>query len=103
MGPRVLVAVAGLFGALGVGLGAFGAHAWREKLPAERLAHVDTAVHYLFVAIPGLLVIGVFAMECSGGDGVQRRAAEPYRLWASSRARWCSSITFAARCEGISS
>jgi uncharacterized membrane protein YgdD (TMEM256/DUF423 family) len=67
MGPRILVAVAGLFGALGVGLGAFGAHAWRGKLPAERLAHVDTAVRYLFVAIPGLLVTGVFAMECSAG------------------------------------
>ncbi|HEX6844848.1 MAG TPA: DUF423 domain-containing protein [Actinomycetota bacterium] len=67
MGPRILVAIAGIYGAVGVGLGAFGAHALKDRLPPDRLGHLDTAVRYLFTSIPGLLVTGVLVMECSGG------------------------------------
>lgn len=67
MGPRVLVAIAGIYGAIGVGLGAFGAHALRAKLPPERLAQLDTGVRYLFTSLPGLLAAAAFAHDCAGG------------------------------------
>ena len=37
---------AGLLGAVGVGLGAFGAHGLRERLAAEQLSSWETAVTY---------------------------------------------------------
>jgi uncharacterized membrane protein YgdD (TMEM256/DUF423 family) len=54
---RVLLAVAGLYGVLGVGFGAFGAHALRARLPEERLANLELAVRYAFFHIPALLVV----------------------------------------------
>jgi uncharacterized membrane protein YgdD (TMEM256/DUF423 family) len=70
MMTRTLVALAGLYGAIGVGLGAFGAHAWRDRLPPERLQHLDTGVRYLFTSLPGLLVSAVFVHDCTGGGFV---------------------------------
>lgn len=55
---RALLVVAALFGFAGVGVGAFGAHALRDRLPLERLAYVETAVRYLFFTLPGLLFAG---------------------------------------------
>jgi uncharacterized membrane protein YgdD (TMEM256/DUF423 family) len=55
---RALLVVAALFGFAGVAVGAFGAHALRDRLPPERLAHVETAVRYLFFTLPGLLFAG---------------------------------------------
>ena len=44
--------------ALGIGLGAFGAHALRH-LPADRLAWWSTATQYLFIAAFGILFAGL--------------------------------------------
>ncbi|MEX0983653.1 MAG: DUF423 domain-containing protein [Actinomycetota bacterium] len=67
MMTRTLVALAGLYGAIGVALGAFGAHALKDRLPAERLAHIDTGVRYLFTSLPGILATAVFVHDCAGG------------------------------------
>jgi uncharacterized membrane protein YgdD (TMEM256/DUF423 family) len=67
MMTRTLVALAGLYGAIGVALGAFGAHAFRDRLPPERLAHLDTGVRYLFTSLPGILATAVFVHDCAGG------------------------------------
>jgi uncharacterized membrane protein YgdD (TMEM256/DUF423 family) len=64
---RTIVIVAGILGFLGVAIGAFGAHAWRSRLPEERLAHVHTAVRYLFATLPGSILIAVLAADCEGG------------------------------------
>jgi uncharacterized membrane protein YgdD (TMEM256/DUF423 family) len=63
---RTLLALAGLFGLVGVGVGAFGAHALRARLPEERLANVELAVRYLFFTTPGLLAAAWLGSACGG-------------------------------------
>jgi uncharacterized membrane protein YgdD (TMEM256/DUF423 family) len=60
----MLLAIAGLYGASGVALGAFGAHALKGKLPEDRLAHLEMAVRYLFFTIPGLVAAAWLASQC---------------------------------------
>ena len=43
---RVFFVLSTLFGALGVGLGAFGAHALKERLSADMLSTFETGVRY---------------------------------------------------------
>jgi uncharacterized membrane protein YgdD (TMEM256/DUF423 family) len=43
---RVFFLLGTLFGALGVGLGAFGAHALKERLSADMLSTFETGVRY---------------------------------------------------------
>jgi uncharacterized membrane protein YgdD (TMEM256/DUF423 family) len=59
-----LLALAGLYGLLGVGFGAFGAHALKTRLPEERLANLELAVRYLFFTIPGLVATAWLAASC---------------------------------------
>lgn len=47
--------------ALAVALGAFGAHALKNKLTAEALAVYETAVKYHFYHALGLLAVGIIA------------------------------------------
>jgi len=47
--------MAGLYGAVGVALGAFGAHALRERLSPADLAIFETAVRYQFYHVFALL------------------------------------------------
>jgi uncharacterized membrane protein YgdD (TMEM256/DUF423 family) len=58
---RLLIATSAAFGFLGVATGAFGAHALRERLPADLMAIFQTAVlyhliHALAVGLAGLAV-----------------------------------------------
>ena len=69
------LALAGLLLALATALGAFGAHALRNHLPAERLQLWDTAVRYHFFQALGLLGIGLTLRLLEGGAGVARTAA----------------------------
>ena len=54
---KTLMILAGVYGFVGVGLGAFGAHALRARLPEERLANLELAVRYVFFHIPALLAV----------------------------------------------
>ena len=69
------LALAGLLLALATALGAFGAHALRNHLPAERLQLWDTAVRYHFFQALGLLGIGLTLRLLEGGAAVARHMA----------------------------
>jgi uncharacterized membrane protein YgdD (TMEM256/DUF423 family) len=69
------LALAGLLLALATAGGAFGAHALRNHLPAERLQWWDTAVRYHFFQALGLLGIGLTLRLLEGGASVARTAA----------------------------
>ena len=60
MTARILLQLAGLFGALGVAIGAFGAHALHDTLVrAGRLDTFETAVRYQFYHALALLAVSV--------------------------------------------
>ena len=51
----------GVFGALGVALGAFGAHALKSRLSPEQLGTWETAVLYHLLHAAVLLALGLYA------------------------------------------
>lgn len=74
---RVLVVLTGVFGFLGVGLGAFGAHGLRSFLAsledgAQRAEWWETAARYHLIHA---LAIGLAAWLASRGEGMGARAA----------------------------
>lgn len=74
---RIFVVIAGVQGALAVGLGAFGAHGLRRVLEAapegaRRLEWWQTAAHY---HLTHALAIGLCAWLASRGEGPAARAA----------------------------
>jgi uncharacterized membrane protein YgdD (TMEM256/DUF423 family) len=56
---KLFISLGAAFAALGVALGAFGAHALSGRLPPEMLAVYHTGVEYQFYHALGLLVVGV--------------------------------------------
>jgi uncharacterized membrane protein YgdD (TMEM256/DUF423 family) len=54
--------------ALGVVLGAFGAHLLKDTLPPNELANWDTAVRYQLVHALALVAFGLFGERTSGRD-----------------------------------
>jgi uncharacterized membrane protein YgdD (TMEM256/DUF423 family) len=69
------LALAGLLLALATACGAFGAHALRNHLSAERLQLWDTAVRYQFFQTLGLLAVGLTLRLLEDGAGVPRAVA----------------------------
>lgn len=67
---------AALLGALGVALGAFGAHALRGRVPAELLAAWQTGVLYHLLHSVALLALGLFA------SATGRNVLLPAALWS---------------------
>jgi uncharacterized membrane protein YgdD (TMEM256/DUF423 family) len=56
--------IGAVFGALGVGIGPFGAHALKSMLAASgRSATYETAVHYHLIHTVVLLIVGVWALQ----------------------------------------
>jgi uncharacterized membrane protein YgdD (TMEM256/DUF423 family) len=70
---RIFLLLGSLFGAFGVILGAFGAHALRGKLPDELLATWQTAVLYHLVHALGLIAVS-FAASLLPGSSLVRWA-----------------------------
>lgn len=58
---NILLWIGGLFGAAGVALGAFGAHALRNKLPGELQATFETGVRYHLIHAGMLVLTGLAA------------------------------------------
>lgn len=54
---RLFVIIGALLGAVGVGAGAFGAHALRERLSPDLLGTFETAVRYHLIHVVGLLIV----------------------------------------------
>ena len=74
---RVLT-IAGVLLALATACGAFGAHALKGQLPAERLQLWDTAVRYHFFQALGLIGMGLTLRTLdSGALRVARYADNP--------------------------
>ena len=70
---RPWLAVAGMLGALGVALGAFGAHALRTSLAPAALSTYQTGVHYL--QIHALALLGCALL-------LERLPSRPVLRWA---------------------
>ena len=69
MNYRNTLRAAGIFGALGVGLGAFGAHGLRETLLERGMANAwETAVRYHLFHALGLLVISFWFRQNDSRD-----------------------------------
>ena len=66
------LACAGVLLALATVCGAFGAHALRGQLPAERLQLWDTAARYHFFQSLGLIGVGLTLRFLEAGGGVPR-------------------------------
>jgi uncharacterized membrane protein YgdD (TMEM256/DUF423 family) len=64
---RTLLLVAGVYGVVGVALGAFGAHAIRGRIGPDRADRLETGVRYLFFSLPGLLAVAWLSTDCEGG------------------------------------
>ena len=56
---RFFLMAAAVLGFLGVALGAFGAHALRERMTTEALARFETAVRYQFYHAFALLAVSL--------------------------------------------
>ena len=59
MKPERVIGLGALLMALGIGIGALGAHALREVLSPRQLESLDTAVDYQLVNALGLILIGM--------------------------------------------
>jgi uncharacterized membrane protein YgdD (TMEM256/DUF423 family) len=68
------LAVAGVLLALATAFGAFGAHALKGQLPAERLQLWDTAVRYHFFQSLGLIGVGLTLRALEGAPTILRAA-----------------------------
>jgi uncharacterized membrane protein YgdD (TMEM256/DUF423 family) len=62
---RIFITLAALSGFLGVGLGAFGAHALRDRLSAEALQVFQTGVTYQMYHALALLGVGILLARFS--------------------------------------
>ncbi len=60
---KLFLSIGAISGALGVMLGAFGAHGLKNKLTAEMMAVYKTAVEYQFYHTLALLAVGLVAMH----------------------------------------
>ena len=68
MNPRTWIAVGAFSGALTVGLGAFGAHAIKQRVSPEELAIWETAVHYQGLHAVALILFGLFGLSVRGAN-----------------------------------
>ena len=59
--------IGAILGALGVILGAFGAHGLKERLDAYSLDIFETAVRYQMYHVPALLAVGLLDVVGRGG------------------------------------
>ena len=70
---RFLLASAAVFGLVGVGAGAFGAHALRAKVSPERVVSFETGARYLLLHAP--VVLAVVWMRTAGPDSASETVA----------------------------
>lgn len=61
MNKKNTLVIAGISGALCVALGAMGAHALKEKIPAENLVIFETAVKYHFYHTLALILVAMLS------------------------------------------
>ena len=64
---KLFLSIGSLCGALGVMIGAFGAHGLKSKLTEEMLAIYKTGVEYHFYHTLALLAVGLLALKFQSG------------------------------------
>lgn len=82
---RALLVIGALSGLVGVAAGAFGAHALRSRLSAERLAWFETAVRYQLwhaLALIAAVVVGSVGIVGATAQGSELGGSRPYVLFA---------------------
>lgn len=67
-GSKCWVAAGAIFAGLAVIIGAFGAHALRERLPERAMQIYQTGNHYQFIHALGLILLGCWMATPSGGS-----------------------------------
>ncbi|MBJ39625.1 MAG: hypothetical protein CMD83_14365 [Gammaproteobacteria bacterium] len=60
MAAKYLLVIGAVYGLVGVGLGAFGAHALKARLPESGLSSWDTAVQYQLIHAVVLVALGLW-------------------------------------------
>lgn len=86
--------------ALGVAIGAFGAHVLKARLSAELFATLQTGVHYQLANALGLLALGAWlrlaAAPGAAPPGVAASISEPLArgLWGSARLVFAGTLLF---------
>ena len=63
---KFFLITAALLGALSVILGAFGAHALKNRVPADALEIFETSIRYQFYHVFALLITGIIAQYTPG-------------------------------------
>ncbi|HYK44326.1 MAG TPA: DUF423 domain-containing protein [Parafilimonas sp.] len=64
---KAFLITAAIFGAISVMLGAFGAHALKNKMSADAFEIFETAIKYQFYHVFALLAAGILAQAFPGG------------------------------------
>lgn len=72
---KLFLALGAGFGACGVVLGAFGAHALKARLAAEQLLLWNTATQYLFWHALGVVAVGLVYIAFPGGAWLRAAGA----------------------------
>ncbi len=65
---KLFLTLAGLFGALGVALGAFGAHALKNQLADRALAIFETATRYQLIHAVAIALVALLALQQSNDE-----------------------------------
>lgn len=96
-----MLIAAGLLGFTGVGLGAFGAHALRNRVTDDRLAAWQTAVHYQLLHAVGLLgvTLGLKSLQ-AGSSKLVSRCKLASKLWLAGTLLFSGSIYALVLSEG---
>ncbi len=92
---RALLVIAAISGFLGVAAGAFGAHALRPRLPAERIAWFETAVRYqVWHALALLLavIVGSTNIVSARPEGAVLTVASRPALLLAGATRWPAAL-----------
>ena len=63
MVAKVFLTLAGIFGALGVAIGAFGAHALEGKLDERAIAIFETATRYQLIHALAIALVALLALQ----------------------------------------
>lgn len=69
MAANTIIALGAVFAGLGVALGAFGAHALKERLTPDMLEIFNTAVQYQFYHSFALILLGLFVARGGSATG----------------------------------
>lgn len=72
MSTRFWISLGALANAIGVVLGAFGAHLLKSRLQPEDMQIYDTAIRYLFIHASALIIVGLLVKQVNYQKSLMR-------------------------------